>query len=382
MMGADWRTLCSVAMISTEIALDLEVVEVDGWRRLRQFIELPERIYLPQSPWVAPMRMHVRHMMGRLRGADRRYVLALHRGQPVARLGGRIHRYGDEAALHFGFFECQEGFAKAARLLVESVHAVAPQLPMRGPYHHRQEDPYTGLLVEGFEHAPSLMMPYNPPYYAEYLQAAGLRPLADLYSYTFARGTVRLDVMQGRAQRARQHGITVRDMDPRQRLRDTRYILDMVNRTHRDLWGFEEFVGDLAEELLLLGRFVLDPRGVFLAFHDGRPVGFVIIVPDVNRLLKPSRGRVTPALIWRLLFGRKTIDEYRAYGMGVVPESRSLGVSAALVQAVMDVSHVHPWRSLEIAWTLASNHRMNAMALALGGTRNKVHRVYERPALT
>ncbi|MBI3930198.1 MAG: hypothetical protein HY319_31970 [Armatimonadetes bacterium] len=361
----------------------LEVVEVRGREQLRQFLDLPGAIYPLDSRWVAPLRLHVRSMMGRLTGPDRGYWLALYRGWPVARLGARLHHYRDQEAIHFGFLECRREHPEALRLLVQAAHGLAPALAMRGPYHFTQEDPYPGVLVDGFQENPSLMMSYNPRYYAEYLEQAGLRPLADLYSYELVRGKIRMDLMEGRARRAREQGVAVRTMDPWGRLADMRRIIAMANRTHADNRGFEEYAGHQALELLLMGILLLDPGCVFLAFQEDRPAGFVVIVPDVNPLLKPSRGRFGPALILRLLFGRKSIDRYRAYGMGVLAENRNSGVAAALVQAVMEAfqsSRYHAVPVVEVAWTLADNRPMNAMVVALGGRRCKVHRVYEQAA--
>ena len=356
-----------------------EILDVTTRHQVAQFLAFPDSIYPTATRWVAPLRIHVRHMMGSLQGADRGYWLALEQGQLLARLGARVHHDRAEPALHFGFFECRPGSQGAVRALFSRAHQIAPELPMRGPYHYHQEDPYAGILVQGFDENPTLMMPYNPPYYEDYLAQAGLEPLMDLYSYEFARDRFRPDLMRSRANRAFDRGVRVRTMDPWRRHRDMSSIIEMVNQTHSRNWGFEEYKGDMARELLLLGRFFLEPGLVFLAFHGGQPVGFVIIVRDFNPLLKPARGRLGLGLLWRFLFGGKRLDVYRGYGIGVLEGARALDVGAALVQAVVEESQRHPrGRVLEVAWTLANNRPMNALAVALGGRRNKVHRIFQR----
>lgn len=341
------------------------VVEVRSLRRLRQFLDLPFRVYAPDSPWVAPLWPHVLLMMA---GRGKRFLLALDGERPAARLGVRVH--GD--ALHFGFFEALVPAAVAP--LFEAARALAPGLPLRGPFHFAMEDPYTGVLVDGFDQEPSLMCPWNPPWYDEWLQAAGLRPAMDLYSYRYDRDKVPLDRTRTRAERARSAGVVVRTMQRHSELVD---LFRLTNQTHRHNWGFEEYSEEQMRELAALSRIFLDPRGVFLAYLGTRLVGCAVVLRDVNGLLKPARGRITPRLVWDLLTRREEVDVYRGYGLGVLEEGRSLDVAGALIQAVYDASRRHPWRSLEISWVVATNGPMNALARALGGVRHKVHRVYE-----
>lgn len=353
----------------------LRVVEVRGWKRLRQFLELPYRVYAdPDTPWVAPLWPHVLLMMGWPVGPEKRFYLALDGDRPVARLGARVHRHGSSTALHWGFFECLPSAGSSVGPLFEAARALAPGMVLRGPFHFEMEDPYTGILVDGFAEEPSLMCPWNPPFYDAFLQDAGLRPAMDLYSYRYDRGRVPLDRTRTRAERARANGVVVRTMQRHSELVD---LFRLVNETHRRNWGFEEYSEEQMRELALLSRVFLDPAGVFLAYHGERLVGCAVVLRDVNRFLKPARGRITPRLLWDLLFRREEVDIYRGYGLGVLEEGRSLDVAGALIQAVYDASRKHPWRSLEVSWVVATNGPMNALARALGGVRNKVHRVYE-----
>lgn len=349
----------------------LRVVEVRSLRRVLQFLELPHRVYAaPDSPWVAPLRLHVLMMMGWPVARGKRFWLALDGERPVARLGAQVH--GE--ALHWGFFECLPEGEEAVPALFEAARSLAPGKVLRGPFHFAMEDAYTGVLVEGFAEEPSLLCPWNPPGYDGLLRSAGLRPAMDLYSYRYDRDRVPLDRTRTRAERARAQGVEVRPMRSQAELVE---LFRLTNQTHRGNWGFEEYTERQMRELALLARVFLDPRGVFLAWHHGRLVGCAVVARDVNRFLKKARGRMTPGLLWDLAMRREQVDVYRGYGLGVLPEGRPLDVAGALIQAVYDASRRHPWRTLEISWVLASNGPMNALARALGGVRNKVHRVYE-----
>jgi GNAT superfamily N-acetyltransferase len=358
----------------------LRVVEVKGPAEVARFFDLADSIYEGDPRWVAPLRLHVRALMGRLGRPDNRFWLVCEGSRPVARLGVRHHRHPGQEALHFGFFECREGYSEAARILFQKAQSLAPHLPLRGPYHFRQEDPYPGLLVDGFHEEPCFLMAYNPPYYDDYLRAAGLVPVKDLYAYEYRPQALRADLVEERARRAWEQGVRVRTMHPWRRAREVRSLAALFNRALADNWGFEEFTEDHIRELVVLSWLLLDPRLVFLASYQGCDVGAAILLPNLNPLLKPGRGRLTPALVWRYLFHRHRLRTYRGFALGVLPEYRHLDVTAALLQAAVRAGQTWAsgWEAVEVAWVLADNRPMNALARALGGRRSKTWRLFER----
>ncbi|MBI3927571.1 MAG: hypothetical protein HY319_18675 [Armatimonadetes bacterium] len=349
-------------------------------RQVRQFLDLPRTIYPPDGPWVAPPDVLTRLLMGNVQAPDRRFWLALDRGRPVARLGAQIPQHGSCRALHFGFFECLPGCAEAASKLFERAGSFAPELEIRGPFHFRLEDPYPGLLVQGFEEQPIFLMPYHPPYYEELLRASGFEPVMDLYSYLFLPAEVKLDRLAGRAGRAAEQGISVTMLDRWRRGEQARACLRIANQAWAGNWGFEPIEEDQVQLVTWFARLLVDRKGILLARHQGREVGFLWVLPDFNRFLKPARGRITWRLVWDLLFRRGKLDVFRGHALGVLPEYRDRDVTAALVNSIMGEGSRTPWRALEVSWVLADNSRMNAMARALGGRRNKIHRLFRRPA--
>lgn len=352
----------------------MKVVEARGWLQLHRFLALAEEIYRDHPRWVSPLRLHQGAML-----AGNPAWTVVEGGRTVARMAARVHRQAGREAIHFGFFECREGHPEAARLLVERARALAPGLPLRGPYHFRQEDPYPGLLVDGFDVDPTFLMPYNPPWYDGYLKEAGLRPVMDLYAHEVRPETARLDLLESRVARARAQGIEVRTMDRRHRAREVRSMCRLFNRFLADNWGFEEFEEAQIREMTVLAYAFLEPHMVFLASHEGRDVGCAIVVRDFNPLLKPARGRITPALVWDYLFHRKRLQRFRGYALGVLPECRHMDVPAALVGAILEGARASEpgWESMEVAWVLADNARMNAMANAFGARRTKTYRLFE-----
>jgi len=309
---------------------------------------------------------------------QKRLLVAFEGDRPIARLAVKIHDHPTNRALHFGFYECLWGYPEATRQLVEEAHALAPELSMVGPYHFTMEDPYTGVLVDGFDHPPCFWASYNPPYYADYLERAGLHKAQDLWTYYWDWENARLRPIERRSQKAAEYGITVRSLDTRRRFAEIQQVAATMNRALQDNWGFEEFTKEQVRELYLLSFLFLDPDWLFLAHHQENAAGTCIVLPDYNPWIKAAGGRLTPGLLKRLLFRTEGLPHVRAWALGVLPEYRTMLTAPALMQHAVEHGRATGTRSCDVSWILESNTPMNAMLRAVGAYRHKVHRVVER----
>lgn len=356
----------------------LEIVRLSRESQAEGFLELAHQVYEGSPwPWVPPLRVQLRAAMGALQGPTRGHFLALRDGRPVARLGATVHRYPGYEALHFGFYECLAGEAAATARLLEAARALAPGLPMRGPYQYRQEDFYTGLLTEGFDDAPSYGTAFNPPYYQALLTGAGLRSVMRLVTYAATEADHRPELLRTRAQRALAGGVSVRSLNPWRRLRDVRAAVGVMNDTLRDNWGFEPIGWGQTLELYLLSLLFLDPQWLKLAEWQGKTVGTLILLPDCNPWLRESRGRLTPRLLWRLWRRSPGLDRLRAWALGIRPEARAVDVTAALLDSIPAAALAAGFRRVELSWILEDNHAMHSLVRALGLRRTRTHEILE-----
>jgi len=349
------------------------------WSQLKDFFSLTRNVYRDHPLWCPPLTAYTFIAMGKLHQSDKLFGVVYRDNQPVARAGFKIHRCHGYEAVHFGYFEALPDTQAEVNSLIEWGHQLAPHLPMRGPHQFRLEDPYTGLLVDGFDYEPHFLMSYNPPYYEGLLAGAGLTKSMDLYTYRYLRDDIKPDIMQSRAQRAAAKGIVVERMQAGDLRRQVDRIAEVFNDALSQNWGFEPIEGEQLADLMLLARWVLDPNMVFLAYQNSHPIGCLIILPNLNPMLRASRGKLNHRLIWKYLTRRRWVDSYRGYALGVRKEYRADEVTAALIHAALLRGKEIAWRELEISWVLESNRPMNALASALGGKRSKVYRLLERP---
>ena len=359
--------------------MTIEINEVIKSSDLKDFLNLTDAVYSNDSSYVAPLRMHLKMMMGKIGTASKHFLVAYKDQKPVARVGFKTHRHGDKSRLHFGFFECLEGHADAVAALFAWARQKYPDLSIMGPFQFRMEDPYPGCLIEGFEKQPYFLMTYNPPYYGEYLERAGLKLAMDLFTYQVDNhGAENLPAMiQENSKKAANSGITIRWMSPK-KLREEAFAISRIfNDALRNNWEFEEFENDQINEMVTLLKLFIDARMVAFAQHQGRDVGCLLMIPNYNPILKGSNGRVTPRLVWNYFRRYSLIKEIRGYALGVLKTHHGMGIGSLLTQAMFQRGTEVGYMKGEISWVLANNGPMNELSTAMGARHNKVYRVFE-----
>jgi GNAT superfamily N-acetyltransferase len=360
--------------------MNLKVEEVTTKKQLKEFLELPHSIYTDtNSPYVMPLEVHMSMMMGKLGTPKKHFFLARIDGKPVARLGAKVHTAGRETRLNFGFFECNEKYPQAAKLLIDKAHGLYPTLEMMGPFQFRQEDPYVGILVEGFQHKPYFMMPYNAPSYDGFLKNAGLSSVMDLYTYALKKSEKLPQVMIDHSEKSRNSlGLTFRSINRKNLDREARIIAGIFNEALRENWGYEEFMDEQIKEMVMMFKLFIDPDVVILALKDGREIGCLLMIPNYNHLIKPCKGKLSVGLLWRYLLRSKTTDSIRGYALGVLKEFQGKGVGSALTDEMYRVCQSKAYENCEVSWVLSNNESMNDLAKGMGGKRDKIYRIYQK----
>lgn len=358
-----------------------EIVEAKSRNDIKDFFSLPK--YVNNDPkFVVPLNIHTKMMMGKIGAPEKHLFLAKKDGKTVARLAAKVHRHGNKTTLHFGFFECLEGHKEAAQALVEKVRSLYPNLPVMGPFHFRLEDPYVGVLVDGFQHEPYFLMPYNPPYYDEYLRSSGLDKAMDLYTYEATATVPPPDTLIENAKKAATEGFTIRTLNMKRLREEATIIARIFNDALSSNWGFEEFLAEQVDEMVTLFKLFIDPRVVFLVQKDGRDIACLITIPNYNPVIKTGKGSVTPRLIWNFIRNKKKLGSLRGYALGVLKEFHGKGIASLIVNHAWSACPAAGYETCEISWILASNGPMNELSKHMGGKQSKTYRIFEAPPLS
>jgi hypothetical protein len=360
--------------------------------RIRRFVEFPYRLYRDDPDFVPPLRPDCRRLLSRRRNPFFEYGEAeLFLARRDGRVAGRI------AAVHnprhnalygvrdgfFGQFECVDDPAVAVALFRAAERWLRERglTSIAGPVNFTTSDE-CGLLVDGFDAPPRVLMPYNPPYYPALLEHCGLRKAKDLWSWECG---VEVDprVLRIAGRAGERYGITMRSLDLRRFDADLARIRYVCDASMGNNWGYVPITdAELAAQGRAL-RKIVDPALVQFAEIGGEPVGLGLALPDLNQALPAARGRLTrfglPVGLVRLALAARRVDRVRGVLLGVLPEYQGRGIEALIYARGLTAMRTRGYRGpVELGWTLEDNDPVNRAHAAIGARRTKTYRIYRR----
>lgn len=366
----------------------IEVVAVDGQQSLNEFIELPYRLYRDDPHWVPPLRIAVKELLDRKKhpfyaNAEVELFLARRGGRTVGRIAAIIdkmhNRVHEESAGFFGFFESEHDHEVASRLLKQARQWVSGRGAefLRGPV-NPSTNYECGMLIDGFDSSPMVMMPYNPPYYPELMDTAGLRKAKDLLAYLSNANQIDLDKIGRVADRVlAKNGVRVRPINMKDFAGEVARVWEVYGKAWSRNWGF---IPMSREEFFAMGKEmkqILKPELVLLGEVGDRVVGFALALPDINQALKPAGGKLFPTGLLKILYHQRLIKTVRVLALGVVEEYRTSGVAAAFYATLVRNARRLGFGDCEMSWILEDNILMNRSIEVMGATRYKTYRIYE-----
>lgn len=364
------------------------------------FIDLPFRLYADDPNWVPPLKSEALGLItpeknGWFSHAKAQLFLAEEDGRVV----GRISAHIDTLALTmppeqgFGPGVGQWGLMEAERqdifqaLLTRAEDWLREQGMTRalGPISMSiWEEP--GLLIDGYDHPPTIMMGHAKREYRGWIEWANYRPVKQLMTYevdiTKQFPPIVQRIIKSGEKNAR---ITVRNVDKTKFEEEAAIILSILNDAWRDNWGFVPLTPPEIKDVGVKLKPIVFNDLIRIAELDGRPVAFMITLPDLNEAIKPLNGSLFPfgwaKLLWWLR--KPKARTVRVPLMGVVKELQASRMASQLAFMMIEyirrasVEHYGSQRA-EIGWILDDNQGMRSIAETIESRVNKVYQVYER----
>ena len=358
-----------------------------------RFLKFSYSIYGNDPLWVAPLLMDLKKVFTSanplFEHADMQLWMARRGGQDAGRIAGIVdhnhNRAANDQAAFFGFYECINDRAVSAKLL-ETVGEWAKQKGLKrlmGPMNPTTNDE-AGLLVDGFDSAPVIMMTYNPKYYVTLLEAEGFRKAKDLLAYYMDLAKIPMDRLTRIATKIKQRNpdLKFRPVLRKTLQQDLGKVKEVYNAAWEANWGFVpmtdaevDFMAARLKPLLMEGLIWLTEAG-------DEPVGFLLALPDYNIALQPLKGHLlTPKLLGFLpyVLGWKKLPRTRVVTLGVKEKYRSKGLESAMLIEGLRVGIAAGVTESEASWILEDNMLMRRVLEAIGGRVYKTYRIYEKP---
>lgn len=375
--------------------MPVEVTPVGSRQELREFIELPFRLHSNRPQWVPPLRLERHAYLSRRLNpffghGDARFFLARSGGRVVGRISAQVdenyNAFHASRTGHFGFLELEDDPEVMAALLAAAEGWLRGRgmEEVVGPFDLTMNEE-AGVLIEGFEHTPSIRMPWQPAYYQQLCEGAGLEKAVDLLAWDLAvtqRKNI-LPVMFELDRKAREeHGIRIRKMTRRTLRKDLEAFQHVYNAAWSQNWGFVPYSKEDLDAYAWDLQLVFDPDWFMIAeTPEGEVAGVAMSPLDVNQALKKMGGRLLPLGWWHYLTKSRYIDRVRVGFLGVHPDHQHTGVAASLYIEHYDMAEKGVVYRGELGWILEDNP-INMGMEALGATVIRKMRVYRRDLLS
>lgn len=357
------------------------------------FIKAQWQFYKGDDNWVPPMIMDRKKLLNQkvnpfYKHAEMQLFVAERDGKIVGRIAAITNALHNEAHKDktgfFGFFESQndQGVATSLLSVAEQWLRDKGMTHIRGPVNPSMNDE-SGLLVDGFDGPPVVLMCYNPPYYENLLLGGGYKGVKDLYAYLLQGDSWRSEKMRRMVNVViARNEVTFRNVELKNKAgfkRDVKTLKEIYNAAWEPNWGFVKMTNEEFDFLAADLKQIADPDYVFIVESKGKIAGFCLALPDINQSLKHNRSGGLLSGVFHLLTKKKRIDLIRIIVLGLLPEFQGKGIDAAIYNEIGARGAAKGIHKGEASWILEDNVMMNrGLQSVMNGERYRTYRLYEK----
>ncbi len=372
--------------------MPFSIEQVDTRGQLREFIDLPFRLYRDDPYWVPPVKFFQKELFDKQKHpfhehSDVTLYLARNAdGRPAGRIVSTVNHvhndYHHEKTGFFGFLEGEKNEELFSLLLTtaEDELRAAGMEKVRGPMNFSTNEE-CGLLVKGFDSCPLIMMTYNPPWYMDMLERTGYEKLKDLFAYYLDSGVLDYSKMSRVANLVlKRTEAVIRNISVKHIHSEVPIIMDIYNECWKDNWGFvpmtQREMDMMADEL----KMIMIPQLAPLVEINGEPVAFAISLPDANQAFRRAGGSLIKAVLaLKVPLFRTRINQVRVMLLGVRKTFRGRGLEALLIDRVIKSSIEMGMGRGELSWILEDNMPMRKiLENDLQADPYRIYRIYQK----
>lgn len=376
-----------------DASIRIEQVE-PGSKGVDRFIALPYRLHKGDPNWVPPLFMERQETLSPKLNpyflhADVMYFLALRGDRVVGRISAQIDRAGLEirkdATGHFGLLAAEDDQEVVDALFQAAADWLRARgmVRMVGPFNLSINEE-TGLLVDGWDRPPMLLMGHDRAYLGARIEGAGLVKAKDVFAYLYDIDKELPKAVRQMISRPLPTNVRLRMLDMKRYDEDLANITSIFNNAWSGNWGFVPLSDAETKQMAKSLKMLINPRLSWIVEVDGNPVAFGVCLPNLNEAIADLNGKLLPfgliKLLWRLKV--KGVKTARVPLMGV---RRDIGgwlqalIPFLVIDAMRREAKQLGYEWIELSWILEDNLPMRRIIEAFGTTRYKTYRLYEKP---
>ncbi len=286
-----------------------------------------------------------------------------------------------------GFFECIDS-QEVANMLFDACRDWLKSKGMEamdGPINFGSRDAWWGLLVDGFQYQALYTNPYHQPYYKALFENYGFQNYFNQNTYVWrAESGVLSEVALEKARRVLSNPeYQIKDVTNTDLSEAAENLRTIYNKAWALFTGVKPMSEQEAQKLMQTLKPIIDPNLIYFAYHNDVPIGFFVMVPDLNCVIGKFGGRFgiieKLRLMWELKVS-KSCDRVFGIIFGITPEYQGKGIESAIMTYILE-NYIQtgrsPYKTFEFAWIGDFNPVMNKMIRNyVCATQHKMHTTY------
>jgi hypothetical protein len=373
---------------------DLTVIPVKTPAEMQRFIALPNRLNAKDPNWITPLTMERSEALSPktnpfFQHAEVQLWLAVRGGRDVGRISAQIDALAPQAegqkTGNFGLIAAEDDPAIFKILFRTAEDWLRDRQCTKalGPFNLSINEE-VGLLVDGFDTPPMVMMGHDPAYTGKRVEEQGYGKAKDVYAYLCDPTADLPAVVVRRVRRGLPDGVTLRELDMSRYDQEVVSLTEILNDAWAGNWGFVPTTEAETRQLAKALKPVIEKKMTLFAEIDGEPAGFIVLLPNVNEAIADLKGKLLPfgwaKLLWRLKV--KGLKSARVPLMGVkrkfADTMRGQLLPFHLMNAGRNASLALGYEKFEFSWVLEENMPMRRISEAMGAVIYKTYRLYEK----
>jgi hypothetical protein len=365
------------------------IIEISTKKQLKQFIEFPNQLYKGSPFYIPTLYLSVEWMLSKknpfFQHSQAALFMAVNKDRIVGRIAAiynktHIDTYDDHTGF-FGFFDAINDVEVAHKLFNASFDWLKMKglTTMMGPTNLTTNDS-CGILIEGFNQEPMVLMPYNFEYYVDLFESCGFKKVMDLFSYELdgtAVGRKYKNILKRSSDNFPKNGIIIRPLSAKNFNKDLTKLMPVYNKCNEHNWGFMPLNSTEFEAMAKDLKMITPLDLVIVVEKDDSIIGFIIAVPNINQALKHvKQGKLFPTGILNLLWHKRKIHNARILILGLLSEYSGIGLDLVLYQKIKEALNRRGIFSAEACYIMDSNYQMNSILKKIDGKCVKKYRMF------
>jgi hypothetical protein len=370
-----------------------KIQQVANKAHIKAFSQLPIDLYKNDNQWIRPIDDDIEKVFDSKRnkyfrhGTAIRWIMSDSNGMVVGRVAAfydnkNANKGNEQPTGGMGFFECINDQIAANTLFDTCKNWLTEQgmEAMDGSINFGDRHENWGILVEGFDYPPNYQMPYSKPYYAELFENYGF----EVYfkQLTYYRSVNHDNI--GESVRLKAERI---DNNPEYKLvninkKELAKFAEDFRTVYNAAWANFDGVGQLSKPhsmgLMKQMKPILDERLMVFAYHNDEPVGFLIMMPELNQIFKHVNGKLNLIGKLKVLYYKNRVNKALGIVFGVTPSHQGRGLEGAMSMKFANVAFKKefPYKDIELNWIGDFNPKMMHVVTQMGFEVRKIHHTY------